>query len=136
MTIATDSLFTLRKVYNFNLYPASLMGDDFKNVTVLSILDPDTANQMIDIHARHVQVYPYLPNGTVNDPTGYNYLKVKTASGSITVIGIAWIEAESVEEVSAQTITVVIPSASVNDMAKVRNALVANGFNNLEISIK
>lgn len=131
----TTPTFLIRQVYNFDVYPAALLGSNFKNVTVLALMDRDTANQNIDTQALHVQIYPLLPAGTPNSPDGYDYVKVKLASGETATLGIAWIKPDTVQLVDSRTITVQIAGASAVDVSRVRDALVQNGFSAINITI-
>jgi len=124
-----------RQTYNFDVYPSAFIGNGFKNVTVMAIMDRETANKEIDTAALHVQYFPTLPAGTPNDPDAYDYVKLKLPSGNTTVIGLAWIKAETVQLVDARTITAKIGGVTVNDLARVRLALIQNGFPNVDLSI-
>lgn len=128
--------FILRGVFNFDTYAAAILGTNFRNVTVLAIMDANTANRELDIQAMHLQVFPTLPTGTPNDPFGYDYVKVKTPSGQTTILGMAWINAATVVQVQSNTITAVISGVSASDASRVRDALVQNGFNNLAITVQ
>lgn len=127
--------FELRKVYNFEVYPAALLGNDFKNVTVLAIMDRDTANKEIDCQALHINYYPSLPSGTPNDPNGYDYVRIRTTAGVTTVLGIAWINQESIQLVESRTMKITVGDVGAADVARVRNALVQNGYNNIDIQL-
>ena len=127
--------FEIRKVYSWDVYPAALLGTNYKNVTVLAIMDRDTANKEIDTQALHVNFFPSLPAGTPNDPNGYDYIKIRTTAGQTTILGIAWINLASVTVVDSRTITVKISDVGAADITRVRNALVQNGFGSLDISI-
>ena len=127
--------FQLGKVYSFNVYPVALLGNNFDNVTVMALMDQKTANRDIDTQALHIQVYPYLPAGTPNDPSATSYLKLRTTAGNETIVANTWIKEDTIEVVESRTITVVIGDVTASDVNRIRNALVANNFNNLEISI-
>lgn len=127
--------FKTRTKYNFEVYPSNLIGTNFKGVTVASRLDPEEASREIDIIARHAQYYPTLPAGTPDDPKSYDYLKIRFLDGSVAVIGIAWIDISTVEEVSSQTVTVKISSVSAGDLSRIKDALLSNGFSDLDITI-
>lgn len=128
--------FELRQSYSFQLYPAALLGNDYENVTVMAILDFETANLSgLDAQARHVQVYPSLPAGTPNDPAQYSYVKLRRPNGSITILGLPWIKPETVTQVTSSTITVKISGVAAADLARVRACLVQNGFGNIALSI-
>lgn len=127
--------FELKSVYNFVVYPSAIIGNDFNNVTVLAILDYDTALQTVDIPAIHTNVYPHLPEGTPDDPSQYDYLRIRTASGVATIIGIPWIDLDTLELVESRRMTVKIEGVSSSDVERVRIALVQNGFNQIEITL-
>ena len=130
-----DISFQLRSVYSFDIYPTALIGTIFNNVTVLSIMDPSSAAKEVDIQALHIQIFPTLPAGTPNDCTAYDYVKVRTAAGQTIILGMAWINAATVTLVTANTITAVITGVSTADIPRIMNALVQNGYNNVNISI-
>ena len=127
--------FQLKQTYSFNVYPVPVLGNSFKNVTVSAIMDRDQANKEIDTAALHAQIFPYLPAGTPNRADGYDYVKIKFPSGATTVLGLAWIVEDSVEQMTSSVINVKIANVSASDVTRVRNALVQNGFNAIEISV-
>jgi hypothetical protein len=127
--------FELKKVYNFDVYPTSILGNDFRSITILAILDYETALQTVDIPAIHTNVYPHLPSGIPDDPSQYDYIRIRTASGNATILGIPWINLDTLELVQSQRITVKIEGVSGSDVERVRLALVQNGFNNLDIQL-
>ncbi len=127
--------FQLKQVYSFSVHPVALLGNNFRNVKVLALLDAESASQLINIQEAHANMYPYLPAGTPNNPNSYNYLKIRTVSGEITVLGLAWINDETVTVVTNSTITVKIGGVTPEDAVRVREALVQNGFRTLEITV-
>ncbi len=129
--------FTLRLVYNFDLYPVALLGAGYSNATIMAIMDTATANREIDTVALHAQIYPTLPAGSCpNDPNGYDYVKIKTTTGQTTILGLPWINPQTVVLVDSKTIVATISNVSASDVARINNALVANGFNNVSIVIQ
>lgn len=134
-TPVTDYPFVIKGVYSFTLYPATVVPGDFTNVTIMAIMDYDSALQLADIPAIHTNVFPYLPSGTPNDPSQYDYVKIKLSSGVITVLGMPWINQSTIALVQSLTATVVIEGVSNNDGPRIRDCLVQNGFNNVVITI-
>lgn len=128
-------MFDIKSTYSFSVYAEAFLGSNFDNVTVASILDQESANQLIDTQAMHVAVFPFLPPGTPNDPSAYNYVKFKTQTNGVLVLGIPWIRDSTIQLVDAQTIVVKIGNAKSSDIARIRNMLNANGFNELDFSI-
>jgi hypothetical protein len=127
--------FALRKVYNFDMYAPGVLGASFKNATVLALMDRKEANRFIDTQGLHTQVYAELPAGWPNSPEAYDYVKIKTSAGLETVLGLAWIKADSVELVESRVITATVSGVGAGDLPRVRQALRANGFMNIELSI-
>jgi hypothetical protein len=83
----------------------------------------------------HVAVYPYLNSlGVPDDPSQYDYVKVRTASGTITYLGMPWINESSITVVNSVVLVVTIDNVSSSDVTNVRNALVQNGFNSITIA--
>ena len=127
--------FNLKGVYSFNVYPVAILGTAFKNVTVMGIIDQETANAAgFDTVAEHAAVYATLPTGTPNDPSAYNYLKVRLPSGTTKILGLPWIIESSIQVVNLGTFTVKIANESANDQQAVIDALTANGFSVVDIS--
>lgn len=131
----TDYAFKIREIYSFDVYPAARLGNGFKNVTVLAVMDQESANQLIDTQALHVDVYPYLPSGTPNNPASYNYLKIRTANGETTVLGVPWINEASIIHIDTTEITVKIGNVVASDAVAIKEALQQNGFTALTITI-
>ena len=123
------------KSYDFTVYPATVIPGDYTNVTIMAILDPDSARQLADIDATHVAVYPFLPAGTIDDASAYYYLKVKLNNGLVTVLGIDWINISTIVEKTSVKIYVLIENASSSDVDRVRQCLVMNGFTSLTVSL-
>ncbi len=127
--------FQLKNVYNFEVYPSPSLGTGFQNVTVLAILDYETALQSADIPAMHVNVYPHLPAGTPDDPSQYDYIRIRTQNGATTILGIPWINLDTLELRQSMSMTVTIEDVGSVDLERVRLALVQNGYNNIKLTL-
>lgn len=127
--------FETNSTYSFDIYPRAYFDTDFTNVTVLGTVGYEMAAKYADIYSLHVQVYPTLPENTPNDPKAFTYLIIKTTTGSTTVIATSWIKEDTIELIVARTMVVTIDNVSSSDINRVRNALVQNGFNNLDIQM-
>jgi len=127
--------FKNRSTYSFSVYPSAMIGSDFTNIVALGVVDYEVARKYDDIYALHAQVYNTLPSGTVNNAEGYDYLLLRTQDGSTTVLGLPWIREDTIELKDARTANVTIFGVSGSDVEKIRNALVQNGYNNVEITL-
>lgn len=124
-----------RKVYSFDVYPVNEIGTGFKNVTVQSILDYNTALAFADIEALHVNVFPTLPAGTPNRPQDFDYLLIRTDDGNTTVIGVPWIKDETVELVQSLKIQAVIDGVGSADLERIRICLTQNGYDKIDLRL-
>jgi hypothetical protein len=128
--------FEIDGVYTFNTLAPAILGASFKNVTVLAILNYNVASSYINIESNHVNIYPYLPVGTVNDPKTYQYLLIKTQTGENTVLALPWINLATVNKVVSQTIAVTVNNVTVSDTTKIRDSLILLGYTDFAITIK
>lgn len=124
MTVALET----RKVYNFNVFPSTLLGSDFTASTVLSILSPIDALKEIDIYSKHSLYYPYLPAGVPNDPMSYDYVRIQLSSGNKIILGLPWIDQNSIVLVSSQTVTVTLTGVAPTDIPLLKSILAANNL--------
>ncbi len=131
-----SSPFVVNGKYSFEVFPAQILGNDFKNVTILGIVHPSIAQNFLDIEASHIQVYPYLPAGAPDDARGYDYVMLKTVSGETTVLGLPWINQETIVNVESGTMLVEILNVTSQDIQRVSDALVVNGFHQFNINMK
>lgn len=93
---------------SFELYPAHIYGNNFRNVTLTALIDSTLANALgFDVVAAHQNVYPSLPAGTPNDPTQYSYFRVSMDNGETMVLGTPWVRESSIVINSGNTLTMV-----------------------------
>lgn len=101
--------YQIGSTYSFQVYPVAQLGNNFQNVVVLALLDATTVQQLgIDIWGMHKNLFASLPAGTPNDPTQYQYLRLKLQSGQTTIVAVPWIDDSTVELANAQTLQVTL----------------------------
>lgn len=130
--------YQLGQLLSFDTYAAPALGNNFENVTVLSLLDPQSAAQLVDIVGMHAAVYPYLQQAgqnVPNDPTQYNWIKIRTQSGQISAIGMPWVNESTITATTNQVITAVISGVTAADVTGVQNALISNGYTQINVTI-
>jgi len=129
------SLFDIKGVYSFDVYPSAILGTSFQNVTILSIMDYESALNFGDIASLHINVFPYLPEGSPDDPTATDYVRIRTSSGAATILGVNWINPATIEQVTSQRAIATIEGVTNSDVPRILNALVQNGFNQVEVKL-
>lgn len=129
------SKMNLGDTVSFDVYPSSILGTKFSNCKVLAFLDMDSATQWIDPVAMHVNVYPTLPKGTPNKASGYNYVKVKLANGTVTCVGDPWIKAETIKVITSSKIQIIVEDTGPDDVQRLANILQQNGYSNISVDL-
>lgn len=123
------------KIVSFEVYPSAILGDNYRTVKLLSIVDFSTARMYSDVANLAISVYPTLPVGTPKDYKRYNYLKVEFSNGEIDCVAIHWINLDTVQFHTDIVATVKIKLDNIDSVDKVRRLLVANNLNLLEITV-
>lgn len=133
--MARSDQFELGSRYDFTTFSPAIFGN-FNNVLVNAITDYRMAFKYIDVAARHVDVFGYLPPGTApNDFTKYPYLIITTPNGNTTALGLPWIQEGSVMLRGRSRIRVTIEDVGPDDIEKVREALSSNNFTVSEVTL-
>lgn len=120
-------------VVSFSTHAPGILGTSWERVVILSILDADDATRFIDPRSMHQAVYPSLPAGTPNDPTRYQFLKVKTTNGSITAIGLPWVDPNTVIIHEETVVDFRVHGITAADVSRLREALIVAGATGVEV---
>lgn len=121
-------LLKFNSIVSFNVYAPTVLGSTYQDVKVKAMLDVGSASMLIDPVALHTNIYPSLPEGTEDDPSGYQYVKVEHPNGSVSVIGLPWIDPDTIKVSGKGTLTVTIADIEPQDRDVVLRALASNGF--------
>lgn len=126
-------LTDISKVVSFEVYPSAILGTTFDRVKILAFLDAASAQQFIDPATMHANVYPTLPVGVPNRFDSYTYVKLQLENGTITCLGLPWIIQSTVVYETNVTYQITVSQAHGDDYEKIRQALIANGYNHITI---
>lgn len=113
---------------SFDVYPSAIIGQSYKSMKVMAFLDPDTAAAFEDIATLHAQVYPTLPGGTPNDAYQYEYLRLKSQTGSTVIVGLPWIVDSTVVVDGTETYSFKVSNLSPSQKTEIVNILASRGF--------
>lgn len=133
--MASVNSLKLGETVSFDVYPAAILGTAFKRVKVMGVMDMESAKHLIDPIALHINVYPTLPAGTVDNPAQYYYVKVKLSNGQVTCVGLPWIREESIVVHQSTTLNLTIENVGVDDISRVVKALASNGYNAVDVKL-
>ncbi len=120
--------YKLRSSYSFDTYAPNILGATIRNLTLIAIVDYSIASNYVTPNTLHVNIYPYLPKGTPNNPERYTYLLFENEHGEKIVLANTWIVENSIKESTKNIITIVIENASSGDETDIRNLLSLRGY--------
>ena len=123
------------KTVSFQLYPSSIITDDFTNVKVIGITTYEGASGEMSAAQQHALVYATLPEGTTNDYRLYNYALIKTQSGKITAIGLPWVKDDSIQVIGSTDLVVTIRNKTPEDITNLHKVLMENNFTDFAITV-
>lgn len=126
--------FKTNRVYNLDVYPASIIPTKFQNAKLVGMFDFQTALVFDDIPAIHANVFPLLPAGTPNRPEDYEYLLFQIGTEK-KILARQWINEETVKEVNSSKLIVTIGATGSSDIEDVRSCLYQNGYRELDIVV-
>lgn len=131
-----EGVFSIGDVISFSVYPPAILGTGFVNVLVMAVLDAETAKLVgIDPIALHAAIYPDLPDEhktVYKKHTDYYYIKIKMPNGTITALGLPWIDMATVAVQNNQTgrFTIAVSNGDT-DINNILTLLNANGYHNI-----
>lgn len=115
-------------VVNFEIIPAAIIKTVYEGVTVLGVVSAAIARTHEDVAAKHQQVKAYLPVGSPNHYTDYNYVLVKLPnSGVIHAIGLPWIKESTIVLSSKRSYSFICDNVEPTQLETIRQVLLKNG---------
>lgn len=112
---------------SFEVYPTSILGNNFKDVLVEAVVNAQAALTFgTDIHSLHAKVFPTLPQGSVPDnPTSYPYVGIRHQNGEKQFIGIPWIRPETLTLSRGGRVTMVFEDLTQTEIDRINLSLQA-----------
>ena len=124
--------FEIKKTYNFTTLVPSLLGGEYKNMQVVSLMTPDEAVKYQDILTLHEQVRTLIAlNMSANDCT---YVKFKTLEGDTNIIALEYIEPDSIKEVTTVNIRIELQRATTEDISIITARLKELGYVDFDVT--
>lgn len=129
------TIFEVGKAYSFSVYPSTIITNDFDYAVCDGVFTADIASTQSDIRAMHAQVFPYLPAGTPDDAHMYHYARFLLTDGSTRILGIPWINIDTVKISKIQKILVEIRGQTADKINEIRTVLLENGFTDISMTV-
>lgn len=113
--------------YTFQTYAPQYLGN-FTNVEVVALVGfTSTAIFGVDVVAKHRYIVSDVP-GLVDDPSKYNYVVIRKLDGTTDVLGVPWINQDTIEATSSVKAVVEVLDVSAGKLNDIKRALSSNGF--------
>ena len=112
----------LNRHYNFSLHLNPVLPVTHKNARLVSIMDYHTALKFANVVLLHRQIYPHLPEGTLEDLTRYTYYHFKVKEESV-VVADMWLVPTSIELSQGAIYTVKLMNVTNAQLNVVRDQL-------------
>jgi len=116
----------------FDTAAPSVLGANRANVTVVAVLDLDTAMLLSDVRSKHAQVKNYLQS-LPQSAGSYSYVKLRYSHGDVEVLGVPWIKNDTIEVITNRKMVITIPSITDSTENLVKQALLQNGISDFKI---
>jgi len=125
--------FKIKGRYTFTTLAPHVLGAEYRNVTVESIMSYNDAVKKRDVTTLHSILLDTIPN-LPQSPDLCQYLSLVTESGESLVIAVEYIDAESIQVVSGINIKIELRNSSLEDLNTIRLALNELGVPDMVIS--
>ena len=129
--------FEIKKTYNFTTLVPSLLGGEYKNMQVVSLMTPDEAVKYQDILTLHEQVRTLdemLKAICVVSANDCTYVKFKTLEGDTKIIALEYIEPDSIKEVTTVNIRIELQRATTEDISIITARLKELGYVDFDVT--
>lgn len=131
------TLFNLGDTISFQVYPSLVLGNNFKNLKVESVVSAEVAiSQGFDVYALHANVFSTLPVNTPNAANRYSYLLLRNVNNEMVCVGMPWINQSTIVASQTTNLEIMVLGAGADKIQLVREALVAQGLTVGTITVK
>ena len=123
--------FELRKQYNFTTKAPAILGAEYRNVMVESIMTATEAVKYSDVLTLHEQIRTVLNLDL--EVANCTYIKFRTLDGETVILALEYINSDSIVEVKTVNIRVDILEANTDDILIIQERLKELGYSKFKI---
>jgi len=125
--------FQINKVYNFNTLAPTILGSNYSNMKVLSMLNAKEALKYEDIYTLHNNLLPAIL-GLPQDVNDCVFLLLETIDGTKKVYAIEYIDPFSIVEVVTTNIRLELFNTNLEDLNIIRARMLELGYNDFNLT--
>ena len=123
--------FELRKRYNFTTKAPAILGAEYRNVMVASIMTATEAVKYSDVLTLHEQIRTVLNLDL--EVANCTYIKFRTLDGETVILALEYINSDSIVEVKTVNIRVDVLEANTDDILIIQERLKELGYSKFKI---
>lgn len=123
--------FELRKRYNFTTKAPAILGAEYRNVMVESIMTATEAVKYSDVLTLHEQIRTVLNLDL--EVANCTYIKFRTLDGETVILALEYINSDSIVEVKTVNIRVDVLEANTDDILIIQERLKELGYSKFKI---
>ena len=123
--------FELRKRYNFTTKAPAILGAEYRNVMVESIMTATEAVKYSDVLTLHEQLRTVLNLDL--EVANCTYIKFRTLDGETVILALEYINSDSIVEVKTVNIRVDVLEANTDDILIIQERLKELGYSKFKI---
>ena len=123
--------FELRKRYNFSTKAPAILGAEYRNVMVESIMTATEAVKYSDVLTLHEQIRTVLNLDL--EVANCTYIKFRTLDGETVILALEYINSDPIVEVKTVNIRVDVLEANTDDILIIQERLKELGYSKFKI---
>lgn len=122
--------FKINDIISFDLHVDSVLPQDYEHVKVKGVITAQIATLLgADVYATHAQIYRLLPAGVAPDnPEEYLYLQIETSDGQTRILGLPWINADTIKVYNTSTAIFTVTDIAQEDINNIRDVIARYGY--------
>ena len=130
MSFLIYNKFKIGDVISFDVHVTGVLTQDYDNVRVQGIVPAKAcANYGYDVYALHAQIFRMIPSGTMqDDPESYQYLLVETLDNQWKIVGLPWINQETIRVHTQTSAIFTVPNIAQEDINRIRDVINRHGY--------
>lgn len=128
-------MFNIGKTYSFKTKAPSILGGEYKNQRVISIMGYDSAIRLSDVRNTHNSLIPIISGLTVSVEL-LTFYEFQDNDNTKKIFAGEWIDGNTIITSNAIDILVTIPGQSTQEINIITSVLNKAGFTNFNITTK
>jgi len=133
--MSTKYQLDLNSTYNFRFFGSSIIGAGITGGKLVAQMTYLTAKAIDDVAGLHQQLLPYLPAGTIVDPTKLVYYQIQTSPTNTMVVAEDWLMSAP-ELITTQSVSVSINRITNSKLQALRAFLASIDITEFDIAVK